>query len=112
MLLLDTDHFTLLERGGGDAVALQLRLGQTLDASIATTIVTYDEQMRGWLSYMARADTTEKMVVAYSRLQRHIETFRNALILPFDDAAAAHFNRLRQARIRIGTSDLKIPLSA
>ena len=72
MLLLDTDHFILLERGGGNAVALQLRLGRTLDASIATTIVTYDEQMRGWLSSTARAVTTEKMVVAYSRLQRHI----------------------------------------
>jgi len=37
-----------------------------------------------------------------------IDTFRDAPILAYDDLAATEFERLRQARIRIGTKDLRI----
>ena len=112
MLILDTDHLTLLERGGGDALVLQMRLGQASDRGIATTIITRDEQMRGWLSRAAQADTAEKLVVAHSRLQTHIETFRDALILPFDNTAAVHFESLRRQHVRVGTMDFRIAAMA
>ena len=52
MRILDTDHMTLLERGGIGAFALDLRLSQIPVSEIATTIISYEEQMRGWLSFV------------------------------------------------------------
>jgi tRNA(fMet)-specific endonuclease VapC len=108
MYLLDTDHLSLLERGGAGSLPLQGRLEQIPAAEIATTIVTYEEQMRGWLARAAQARTIERMLTAYARLQLHVETFNGIPLVPFDKRAAAQFERLRQAPVRIGTMDLKI----
>ena len=64
--------------------------------------------MRGWLARSAQANTTGKMLVAYERMLKHIETFHDLIILPFDAEAASQFEKLQQARVRIGTMDLKI----
>jgi tRNA(fMet)-specific endonuclease VapC len=106
--ILDTDHLSILEYGGAESITLQSRLDRIEGGEVATTIITYEEQMRGWLARAAAADTTEKMRRAYSRLKTHIETFAGIPILGFDDAAIEQFTRLRQSRIRIGTMDLKI----
>ena len=55
MYLLDTDHLSVLERGGADAERLRHRLQALLPAEIAATVVSYEEQTRGWLSYLAKA---------------------------------------------------------
>ena len=64
--------------------------------------------MRGWLSEVARANTPGKIVFSYALLQRHIENFRDFLILPFNEAASEHFQALRLSRLTIGTKDLRI----
>ncbi len=108
MWVLDTDVLTMLERGGSTAFPLQMRLSAVPVSEVVTTIVNYEEQMRGWLSQAAQAVTMNKMIAAYSRLGTHVETFRDILILPFDEAASERFEHLRKLRIAIGTSDLKI----
>ncbi len=105
---LDTDHLSILERGGSTALALQMRIGQVESSELGTTIVSYEEQMRGWLAFAAQATSQEKIIEAYSRLQSHIGAFRDTPLLPYDALAAAEFERLRQARLRVGTSDLRI----
>ena len=58
MVVLDTDHLSLLERRQSAASqSLQTRLDRLDAGSWATTIVTYEEQTRGWMAYMARAKT-------------------------------------------------------
>jgi tRNA(fMet)-specific endonuclease VapC len=47
MWILDTDHLTILERGGSMALPLQMRLGLVSVSDVATTIINYEEQMRG-----------------------------------------------------------------
>ena len=108
MYLLDTDLLSLLERSNAESRTLQIRLGQTPPSDIATTIVTYEEHMRGWLTKAAQANTVAKMITAYARLREHIELFKDIPILPFDTNAAREYERLRQMRVRIGTMDLKI----
>lgn len=107
-LILDTDHLTLLERGGSDALALEMRLAPLPESQITTTIITYEEQMRGWLSHAAQANTTGRLIAAYARLLRHVDTFANFTIHPFDVAAAEQYEALQTRRIRIGMQDLKI----
>ena len=108
MYVLDTDNLSLLERGNAESLPLQMRLEQVPGEELATTIVNYEEQMRGWLARAAQANTPEQMLTAYARLQGHIETFAGIPILPFDAKAVLEFARLRQAGVRIGTMDLKI----
>src|SRR5260370_28516008 len=108
MYLLDTEHLSLLERSSRESLPLQRRLAQIPAEEIATTIITYEEQMRGWLARVARANTIEQMLIAYARLKSHIETFEGIPVVAFDEKAATQFERLRQARIRVGTMDLKI----
>jgi hypothetical protein len=39
---------------------------------IVTTIVTYEEQTRGWLAYAAMSRATAHQIKAYSRLRKHL----------------------------------------
>jgi len=75
---------------------------------IATTIISYEEQTRGWLAYMARMDTETARIRAYGFLKRHLEIYCRIAVIPYDEKAAAEFERFKQAKIRIGTMDLKI----
>jgi tRNA(fMet)-specific endonuclease VapC len=109
MIILDTDHVTLLrypENPGHDA--LRTRMQAATDQSFAVTIVTIEEQMRGWLSYIARFRDVHRQIPAYERLGKMIEFYTEWPTIPFDPAAADEFVRLTKLRIRIASSDLKI----
>jgi tRNA(fMet)-specific endonuclease VapC len=108
MLVLDTDHMSLLEWGSGSSGVLRERLADTAPDQVATTIISYEEQMRGWMAYIARAKSMVQQLQAYQRLRRHLENYRQIPVLEFDEAAIDEFQHLRRARIRIGTMDLKI----
>jgi tRNA(fMet)-specific endonuclease VapC len=108
MLVLDTDHMSLLEWGSDAGARLREHLANYEEGDVATTIINYEEQVRGWMAYIARARSLEKQVEAYRRLRNHLENYRQIPVLDFDDAAARIYQQLRRARIRIGTMDLKI----
>ena len=108
MVILDTDHLSILERGGGGSLKLQMRLDRIPVNEIATTIVNYEEQMRGWLALASAARTAPKLIQAYEKLHDHIRTFAGVIILPIDSAAAVHLQRLHDTRVRIGTMDRRI----
>jgi tRNA(fMet)-specific endonuclease VapC len=108
MRILGTDHMTILERGGIGTVALEVRLAQVPVNEIATTIISYEEQMRGWLSYVSQAKTPERLIEAYPSLQNHVEAYRDTTIFTYDALASEEYGRLAQEGIRIGTKDLRI----
>jgi tRNA(fMet)-specific endonuclease VapC len=108
MLVLDTDHMSLLEWGGEGSASLRERIADIPPDEAATTIISYEEQIRGWMAYIARARSMAQQVEAYRRLRRHLENYRQIPVLDFDEAAAAQFEQLRRARVRIGTMDLKV----
>lgn len=106
--LLDTDHLSMVDQDTPEAFNLGRRLAALPANEVAVTIITYEEQMRGWLAYAARARTVTQQVEAYRRLRLHVERFRKIPLIDFDAAAATEFERLRASRIRIGAMDLKI----
>ncbi len=95
MLVLDTDHMSLLEWGGEGSAALRERLANVSPDEVVTTIVSYEEQVRGWMAYIARAKSIAQEVEAYQRLQRHLDNYRQIPVVDFDEPAAAEFQRLR-----------------
>ena len=110
MIILDTDITSLLDRQSGEAFErLARRLGGVPDDErVCTTVVSFEEQMRGWLGQIAKARKPEAQVIAYSRLQRLLRAYQTRDVLPYDDAAAEVFARLRRQQIRVGTMDLRI----
>jgi tRNA(fMet)-specific endonuclease VapC len=57
---------------------------------------------------MARAKTFAQEIESYSRLKKHLQSFRHIIVLDFDERAGVEFQRLRRLRVRVGTMDLKI----
>jgi len=108
MIVLDTDHLSLLEwREKQQTQRLQDRLDQSGEVVFAT-IVSFEEQSRGWLAKIAAVKTAKDLVEAYRRLLNHLENYRAIGVLPFDEIAATEYQRLRKLKLRIGTMDLRI----
>ena len=108
MYIFDTDHFSVLERGGGSAEKLIRRLGSLDDPELAVTIITYQEQIQGRLAYLNQAKNISQQVTAYNHLKNQLANYCKIPILDFDDSAAIEFHILKKKYRRIGTMDLKI----
>jgi tRNA(fMet)-specific endonuclease VapC len=109
VILLDTDHMSILEWGDdARSSVLRMRLAAAGDSQIGTTIVSYEEQMRGWMAVLSKARTIDSQVNAYRRLADHLENYRLIPVQPFDTNSAETFAKLRHDRVRIGTMDLRI----
>lgn len=108
MYILDTDHLSVLDRGGIKAQRLMQRLTSASSTQVAASIISYEEQMRGWLSYIAKAQTIEQQVEAYKQLKRQLANYCMIPVLEFDEQAAQRFQSLRKEYPRLGAMDLKI----
>jgi tRNA(fMet)-specific endonuclease VapC len=108
MIVLDTDHVTILRYADHHRCAALLARLQSANESVAATVITWEEQLRGWLAEINRCRTFPEQVPAYERLQMLAEFLNDWDLLPFDDRAAAQCQQLRKQRIRIGAQDLKI----
>lgn len=64
MYILDTDHISVFDRGGQAARPLLAKLALIHPNEVATTIITYEEQMRGWLSYTAKSNRNADQIAA------------------------------------------------
>ena len=109
MIILDTDCLSLLNRENIlESSVLQQNLERFSPEDLFTTIITFEEQMRGWLAFVARAKMLEQQIYAYEKLHRFLESYRNTTVLVFDENAAKVFQDLKSQKIRIGVMDLKI----
>ena len=109
MYILDTDHMSLLERATThEAQRLRFRLQKLLPAQRCTTIVSFEEQVRGWMAVLAKARDLEQQIFAYERLKWTLQNYGKLPVMDFDVRAADVFQELQKQRLRIGTMDLKI----
>jgi tRNA(fMet)-specific endonuclease VapC len=107
VLVLDTNHVSEL----GYATPAGLRLRERLVAAAedtATTIVSVEEQLRGWLAEIHRLGSPHEQIPAYQRLQERVEFFAAWVVLSWDTDAADLFLNFRRQGLRIGSMDLKI----
>lgn len=103
--IIDTDHVSLHQRNHPEVIA---RMAAMLPETLAVTIVTFEEQIRGRLAVVRRARNTASQTQAYALLQDTLIYFCARRVLPFDDAAATKFDALRPTLRRLSTQDLKI----
>jgi tRNA(fMet)-specific endonuclease VapC len=109
VLILDTDMVSIVQRKAGtEYMRLVSRLAEAPPQPVYVTIVSFEEQTRGWLAYSAQAKTLAQQIKAYARLRALLEDFHSRPILDFDEQAAEVVQRLRKLKIHIGTMDLRI----
>jgi tRNA(fMet)-specific endonuclease VapC len=108
MILLDTDHLSIVTNPNAVGhAALFDRLDNSRDR-LAVPVVCIEEQCQGWLAKIRRLRHVRTQIPAYERLVDLFHFFREWEIASLDLAAAEIFDRLRAQRIRIGSQDLKI----
>ena len=106
--LLDTDHNSALQRGGEASIVLERRLRALGADDYGTSIVSYEEQCRGWTDCIHRANTPEARVDGYTRLRASLRFYSSIAVWEYDAAAEAIFAALTGAKVRVGTKDLRI----
>jgi tRNA(fMet)-specific endonuclease VapC len=104
--ILDTDIVGFVQQAN-PTVLQRLHILSPADV-VATTIITTEEDIGGWLPACRRARNGTARVQAYARLQEALRFYQRIAWLPFTDAAATLFDQLQGQKLRLGTNDLCI----
>lgn len=108
-VVLDTDHLSVVQWCEEPAYnRLRARLRQLSPDDVATTILSFHEQMQGWLAYLNRARKPEQIVLAYTKLEEMWRSFLKMNVLSFGQEAQRRFTELRRHCPRLQTMDLRI----
>jgi tRNA(fMet)-specific endonuclease VapC len=109
MIVLDTDHLTVLFfENHSQRDMLSGRLLASGDFEIASTVISLEEQMRGWLAAVKKRSSIYEQVLVYPRLTQLVAFYAQWRILAFDTRSADIFTSLKKQQIRVGAEDLKI----
>ena len=108
MYIFDTDHLSLIQRNGQEGKRILAKLAEIEDPEVAVTVITYEEQIRGRLAFLAKAKTLDEQIFAYQGLQQLAINYQAIAIIPFSRTSALEHQRLRKAYPRLGNMDLKI----
>jgi tRNA(fMet)-specific endonuclease VapC len=91
---------------------VSLRYLATPRDQVAASVVSYEEQMRGWLAHIKQARTPAKTCQSYDLLCRTQRFYCSLRLLEFDSEASRIFEALRQIHRRTKTMDLRIAATA
>ena len=109
---MDSDHVSLIDRAGPEGARILAHIAALPPDSVAVSLISYEEQMRGWMAEIARMASVDRQLAAYLRLDRLREYYCLTPVLPFDESAVVQFQSLWLRRLRVGTMDLKIAATA
>jgi tRNA(fMet)-specific endonuclease VapC len=99
---------TLVQKQNAEGQRLLDRLDRVPADDVATSIVTFQEQIEGWLAYLNRVRSAEQILKSYHHLDKLRIAFERYNVLGFDASAQELFDSLRPQCRRIGTLDLRI----
>jgi tRNA(fMet)-specific endonuclease VapC len=109
MMLLDTDHFSVLTDARHARHARLVTRLLAVDEPVVIPVIAVEEQLRAWLAQVHRvARNVHKQISPYDRLVRLLQVLGEWEVSRWNEAAADEFVRLRREHVRIGTQDLKI----
>lgn len=103
--ILDTDTVTYQQSGRPNVIR---RLSEVAPDTVATTVITLYEQLRGRLAAVNRQQDDQARQLAYRRLQETHGYFCRVPVLSFDAEAAVTYRDLLSQGLRIGAQDLQI----
>jgi tRNA(fMet)-specific endonuclease VapC len=68
MHILDTNYISILERRSPEADQLLGRLAAIPTQEIRVTVISYEEQIRGWMAAIGATKNSAVQVLQYERL--------------------------------------------
>jgi tRNA(fMet)-specific endonuclease VapC len=107
MLILDTNHYSEIEKRTSLGIRLSARLRESGDEGFLT-IITPAEILKGWLAAINRPKQADRCVSAFDEFQNSLKGFQEWIALPWSEDAADLFDHLRRQGVSIGTMDLRI----
>ena len=108
MILLDTDHLSVLLDPRHARQSKLLAKLESARQDIAIPIIAVEEQLRAWLAQIRRSTASTDLIAPYHRLAKLIDFLSDWSLAEWNERAARIFDDLRFQRVRIGTQDLRI----
>ena len=108
-VLLGTDHLSVLQWEEQPACdRLLKRLDQIPPDDVATSIVSFHEQVQGWLAYLNRSRKPAQIVAAYEKLEVIWRCFLKMNVTSYSHEAQICFSQIKRQCARVKTLDLRI----
>jgi tRNA(fMet)-specific endonuclease VapC len=105
LYILDTDILSLLRKGHPLVVA---RVASQSTTDLAITIISVEEMLTGWYTYLRLAKKPAGVVRAYQELGDSFRFLSRWTILPHTDAAQNRYATLQSLKPPLGKMDLRI----
>jgi tRNA(fMet)-specific endonuclease VapC len=105
LFALDTDTITLLRAHHQHVMA---RAQATPSADLGVTVISVEEQLSGWYTYLRKASGAAQVETAYRELAETVRFYAAKPILEFSAPAIARYESLLKLKINIGKYDLRI----
>ena len=107
--LLDTDYISFIQRRSGVGYTkLSNRISQHSPNDFALSIVSFHEQVIGAHTFINRAQNRTNLMRGYTLLSEALQSFSQAIVLPFDAPAIVVFEQLQNQKVSGSTMDLRI----
>jgi tRNA(fMet)-specific endonuclease VapC len=103
--VLDTDILSLYREY--DPVVSR-RVDASPIAEIAITVITVEEQLSGWYTYVRKATRPDDLARGYQELADSIPFLANWKILPYPETAIARYQQLAKMKLKVRKMDLRI----
>jgi tRNA(fMet)-specific endonuclease VapC len=103
--ILDTDTVSLFQRGHA-VVCNNVQVRPWI--SLAVTVITVEEQLRGWYDRLRKTRNNTDLARAYQRLTDTAKFFGQIEILSFPKSTIDRYELLRRQVQNVGKNDLRI----
>ena len=107
MFVLDTDHLSELVKQSPSGARLA-KLLETCDETVVTSIISFEEMLRGWLAKIHSDSIPRNQIGAYQKLSDILDSFQDWAVLGWDQESVNVFDELVSHRLGVKTMDLKI----
>jgi len=105
IFVLETDMLSLFQRGNP---AVEGHVLATLPSDLAIAVITVDEQLTGWYSFIRKAKQVDKLALGYQRLAEMIPFLATFHVIAFDEPSIRRFESLRKLKLNVRKMDLRI----
>jgi tRNA(fMet)-specific endonuclease VapC len=105
LYVLDSDILSLLQSGHPQ---VSERAAKCSPGELAVSVITVEEQIRGWFTLVRRAKKPPQIAFAYQQLADRVSDLSRTRILPYTERAIAIYHLMKKAKLRIDANDLRI----
>jgi tRNA(fMet)-specific endonuclease VapC len=105
LYVLDTDILTLFQQGHS---VVQMHVAAHSRLDVATTVLSAEEQVSGWYTYVRQTKQPDKLAWAYQRFADTLRCLSTFEIISFDLPSIRRYEALRKLKLDVRKMDLRI----